>query len=91
VQFALLVVKSFFEIPRSRILTHRVMNIPVNASDLLHADSKRKLFFDSQSCRIRHLRCLVIPMECFSRFSVLSEVFGFGSSKGSLLESQPEA
>jgi hypothetical protein len=58
------------------------MNIPVNASDLLHADSKRKLFFDSQSCRIRHLRCLVIPMECFNRFSVLSEVFGFDSSKG---------
>jgi hypothetical protein len=58
------------------------MNIPVNASDLFHADSKRELFFDSQSCRIRHLRCLVIPMECFNRFSVLSEAFGFDSNKG---------
>jgi hypothetical protein len=66
-------------------------HVLVNARDLLHADSKRKLFFDSQSCRIRHLRCLVIPMECFNRFSVLSEAFGFVSSKGSLLESQPEA
>jgi hypothetical protein len=47
--------------------------------------------FDSQSCRNRHSRCLVIPMECFNRFSVLSEAFGFVSSKGSLLESQPEA
>jgi hypothetical protein len=49
--------------------------------------------FDPQSCRNRHLRCLVIPMECFNRFSVLSlsELLVFDSSKGSLLESQPEA
>ena len=41
-----------------------------------------ELVIDPQSCRNRHLLCLVIPMECFNRFSVLSEVFGFDSSKG---------
>jgi hypothetical protein len=66
-------------------------HILVDARDLLHADRKRKLVFDPQSCRNRHSRCLVIPMECFNRFSVLSEAFGFVSNKGSLLESQPEA